>query len=79
MSEPAADLDLAYEGQLRSTPPSMTLAQYRMRVLDILLDSVEHLACDYPPGSTWSVHRADTIHEQLGKARYELQELRAGR
>lgn len=65
----------AYEGQL----PSMSMADYRIRVLGILLDSVQHLACDYPPGSMWSVQRADTIQDQINRARYELAELRAGR
>jgi hypothetical protein len=79
MSEPATALDLAYEGRLRSVPPSATLAEFHHRRVDILLDSIERMACEAPPPEGAWYTRADTIREQLGKARYELHELRAGR
>jgi hypothetical protein len=79
IAEPATELDLAYKGRLRGVPPSATLAEFHHRRVDILLDSIERMACDAPPPEGAWYARADTIREQLGKARHELQELRAGR
>lgn len=78
--EPPANLDLAYEGRIRKTRPAMSLAEYRIHLVDVLLDSVERLACEHLDGGPpWHACRADTIREQVAKARYELQELKAGR
>jgi hypothetical protein len=79
MSVPIPALDLAYEGRLRSVPPSANLAEFHHFRIEILLASIERMACEAPPPEGAWYTRADTIREQLGKARYELQELRAGR